>query len=89
MALKIKFQEAEKFIASFGKVFAGKEISSFEVAYRIKGLVFEEGEILASLELVENPQSPLTLVMSIERAAELLEISIDWKAHGFRSKGKE
>jgi hypothetical protein len=84
--MKIKFPEAERFIAVYNKQLAGKAITSFEIPYRIKELFFSEGELLARLELVELPDSPVLITMDIARVAELAGLEIDWKGYGFKEK---
>jgi hypothetical protein len=82
--MKIKNHAAEVFIEANRKVFSGKTLTSFETEYLVKDLVFQEGEVLALLTLLEIPDSPVKLYMDIDRAAELLGIAVDWKANGFR-----
>jgi hypothetical protein len=82
--MKIKHPAAELFIASYGSLFTGKALTSFGTEYRIKELVFREGEVLALLSMLDNPETPMILFMEVDRAAELLGITIEWKKNGFR-----
>ena len=85
-SMKIKFPEAEKFIAEYKHKFAGKLITSYETEYKITDLVFEEGEIFALVIMTASPDNALKLTMDIDRAAELCGISVDWVASGFKVK---
>ncbi len=82
--MKIKNHNAELFIEANRKQFVGKDLTSFETSYKIKDLVFQEGEVLALLALADNPETALILYMDIDRAAELLGMTIDWKKFGFK-----
>ena len=84
--MKIKFPEAEKFIAGHKAQFIGKTIVSFDTEYKIKEVVFIEGEVLVHLIMTAQPDSPLVLYMDIARAAELAGINVDWAKHGFKIK---
>jgi hypothetical protein len=82
--MKIKNHNADLFIEANKKQFIGKEITSFETEYKIKDLVFREGEVLALLVMRDNPETPMILYMDVARAAELLGITFDWKKAGFK-----
>jgi hypothetical protein len=82
--MKIKHPAAESFIHSHGNLFTGKAITSFGTEYRIKELVYKEGEVLALLTMLDNPETPMILFMEVDRAAELLGIVVDWKQNGFK-----
>jgi hypothetical protein len=87
--MKIKFPNAEKFIAENKSKFTGKIISSFETEYIIRDVVFNEGEVVVKLDLTEKPMPSFILYMNIERAAELIGLDMKWEAYGFKPGKKD
>ena len=87
--MKIKFPNAEKFIAENKTKFIGRRIASYDTEYEITDVIFDESEVLAVLKLNSGQPNGLKLTMDISRAAELCELSFDWKACGFKAGKKD